>query len=222
MDLNNVKTIYFDYDGTIHDCIKIYAPAFRKSYDFLVENKKAQPRQWEDSEIQKWLGYTSKEMWKNFMVDLEESIKNEASSIIGKEMERSILSGNARLYDGSLDVLKQLKDKGFNLVFLSNCSMKYMEASSKVFNLKIYFDDMVCSEMYGYVPKHDILNQIKNNYEINQIIIGDRFHDIEAAEKNNIYSIFCEYGYGDKTEGKKADVSIKDIREILKCFQTDI
>lgn len=215
MKFQNIKTIYFDYDGTIHDSIKIYAPAFRKSYDFLVENKKAEPKEWTDDEIKKWLGYTSKEMWKNFMVDLDEQIKVEASSIIGKEMENQIFSGNARLYNDALDVLDILKNRGYKLVFLSNCSINYMEVSNRLFNLKSYFHDMICSEMYDFIPKHEILKKIKNNYGMNQVIIGDRFHDIESAEKNNIESVFCEYGYGDIEEGIKATVTIKDIKEIL-------
>lgn len=215
MKFQNIKTIYFDYDGTIHDSIKIYAPAFRKSYDFLVENKKAEPKEWTDDEIKKWLGYTSKEMWKNFMVDLDEQIKVEVSSIIGKEMENQIFSGNARLYNDALDVLDILKNRGYKLVFLSNCSINYMEVSNRLFNLKSYFHDMICSEMYDFIPKHEILKKIKNNYGMNQVIIGDRFHDIESAEKNNIESVFCEYGYGDIEEGIKATVTIKDIKEIL-------
>lgn len=219
MKFKDIKTIYFDYDGTIHDSLKIYAPAFRKAYDFLVEKKKAEPRLWSDDEIKKWLGFTSMEMWKNFMSDLEEPVKNEASSIIGKEMENQILSGNARLYSGSLNVLEQLRNSGYKLVFLSNCSINYMEVSSRTFDLKSYFHDMICSEMYGFIPKHEILHKIKNNYEMNQIIVGDRFHDIESAVKNNIKSVFCEYGYGEKGEGDKTDVAIKDISEILWYFQ---
>lgn len=218
MKFKNIKTIYFDYDGTIHDCIQIYSPAFRKAYEFLVENKKASPRQWSDNEIKKWLGYTSKEMWKNFMDDLEEPLKNEASQIIGREMKNLISSGNARLYDGAIDVLKQLKSCGHNLVFLSNCSISYMKISSEVFNLSSLFNDMICSEMYGYIPKHEILHKIKNNYEMNQVIVGDRFHDIESAMKNNIESIFCQYGYGEVSEGYDASVQIKDIKEILWYF----
>jgi len=218
MKLSNIKTIYFDYDGTLHDSIKIYAPAFKKAYDFLVENNYAKQKMWRDDEIAKWLGYTSNEMWQNFMGDLEESARKEASSIIGIEMENQILAGNAILYDGALDVLKQLKNKGYNLIFLSNCSINYMELSNKVFNLNLFFNDMVCSEMYGFIPKYEILSKIKERYEMNQVIVGDRFHDIESAEKNNIESVFCQYGYGEKSEGLKSSLIIKDIKEILWYF----
>ncbi len=218
MRFENIRTIYFDYDGTIHDSIKIYAPAFKKAYDFLVENSKAQPRNWHDEEIKKWLGYTGREMWEKFMPSLEEPMKMEAGSIIGREMERLIASGRAQLYDGALNVLEHLKDRGYKPVFLSNCSISYMEISDKVFDLKHCFHEMICSEMYGFIPKHEILHKIKNNHEMNQVIVGDRFHDIESAVKNNIESVFCEYGYGERSEGNKATASIKDIKEILSCF----
>src|SRR5690606_32374173 len=123
---------------------------------------------WKDEEIQKWLGYTSKEMWDNFIKDLEEPFKKKVSSIIGKEMQNQILIGNAKLYENSLTVLENLKIKGYKLIFLSNCSIKYMEASKKFFNLNLYFDYMICSGMYDFIPKHEVLKLIKDNYEMNQ------------------------------------------------------
>lgn len=77
--LKDIQTIYFDYDGTIHNSVKIYSPAFKKAYDFLVDNNKAEPRVLKEEEISKWLGYTSAEMWKSFMEDLEEPFKKPAS-----------------------------------------------------------------------------------------------------------------------------------------------
>lgn len=215
MKLPGVKTIYFDFDGTLHNSIKIYSPAFRKAYDFLVENKKAEPREWKDEEISRWLGYNRIEMWNDFMKDLDETYKERAGAIIGSEMHNQILSGNGCLYDNSTEVLQSLKKMGFKLVFLSNCSVRYMKAAIATFNLDYYFDQMICSEMYDFIPKHEVLKIIKDNYLMNQVIVGDRFHDIEAGIENGIYSVYCDYGYGAEKEGDMASERIKDIREIL-------
>jgi len=32
-----VRTIFLDYDGTLHDSLKIYARAFKKAYAYLVK-----------------------------------------------------------------------------------------------------------------------------------------------------------------------------------------
>ncbi|NMC56286.1 MAG: HAD family hydrolase [Eubacteriaceae bacterium] len=213
--LNNIKTIYFDYDGTLHDSIIIYVPAFRKAYEYLVSINKAEPKDFADYEIAKWLGYTDSEMWDVFMKDLEIKYRRHAEEIIAEEMAAQVRKGNARLFENITDVLKKLKEKGYVLVFLSNCGKEYMESADKIFGLNCYFDDMVCSGIYDNKPKHEILSEIKNKYPLNQVMIGDRFHDIKTAQSNNIYSIFCEYGYGDAVEGKDATVRIRKPIEIL-------
>ncbi|MEL7648584.1 MAG: HAD family hydrolase [Sedimentibacter sp.] len=212
---HDVRTIYLDFDGTLHNSIIIYAPSFKKAYDYLVESGKAKPRIWKDEEISGWLGFTRKEMWDSFMKDLEEQHKNQAGMIIGREMQELMLSGQAHLYENSLHVLSELKKRGFCLVFLSNCSIRYMEASAAAFNLHRYFDDMICSEMYDFIPKHEILSLIKKDYPMNQVMVGDRYHDMEAAAKNSIYSVFCSYGYGRKEEGEGASACIGSILELL-------
>mgnify|MGYP001489483243 CR=1 FL=1 len=51
-----MKYIIFDYDGTLHNSIKIYKPAFMTAYDYLVDNGYAKKREFSDQEISKFLG----------------------------------------------------------------------------------------------------------------------------------------------------------------------
>ena len=55
--------LIFDYDGTLHDSIQIYALAFRKSYRALVRMGYVPEKQFTDMEISRWLGFTAQEMW---------------------------------------------------------------------------------------------------------------------------------------------------------------
>ena len=73
-----VKTIIFDYDGTIHDTLRIYEPAFRKTYKWLVDQNLAEERIIESSEIASWLGLNSKEMWDEFLPELAQIERHEA------------------------------------------------------------------------------------------------------------------------------------------------
>ena len=108
---NKIKTIFFDYDGTIHDSIKIYGPAFRKMYAHLVEQEYAEDRIWSDKEISFWLGYNPLEMWADFMPHLNESARKKFSAIIGDEMNTLTENKKAQLYEGALDTLNYLKTK---------------------------------------------------------------------------------------------------------------
>lgn len=217
--LRGIRTVYFDFDGTLHDSIRVYAPAFRKAYTFLVEKGKAEEREWKDEEIGRWLGYSSVEMWKNFMGDLDEETRKEASRIIGKEMRRQIVEGNGKLYDHTLDVLGTLQKRGYVLVFLSNCGTAYMDTAREQYGLDSYFQDLVCAGDHAFLPKEEILAKIMKDYPMDQVIVGDRHHDILSGQVNGIPSIFCRYGYGKEEEGDGAAFGIDSIEELLDILK---
>lgn len=206
--------LVFDYDGTLHNSIEIYAPAFRLAYKELVEKGFAEPRDYSDKEISYWLGFSAAEMWHTFMPTLEASQKQNASMRIGKEMIGLIKEGKAKLYPHALEILEQLKIKGYNLIFLSNCKRAYMEAHIEAFQLEQYFTEFYCSEDYGFIPKYEIFNVIKTRYTGDFIIIGDRFQDMEIAQKYQLESIGCLYGFGDENELEMATYKIHSLDEI--------
>jgi len=215
--LRNVKTLIFDYDGTLHDSSKIYIPAFLSAYDYLVENRKAPEKEFRDSEITRWLGYSKKEMWDTFMPDLEEPYKSAASSIIGQTMVGKISRQEAHLYPDAIETLKYLKEK-YTLIFLSNCSIDYMESHAEMFDLREYFTDMYCTEMYDFKKsKKEIVDGFKHNYPADYAVVGDRHQDLEVGELDRTYAIGCTFGFGQADELKQADYLISDITE-LKCI----
>lgn len=214
MQFNNIRTIFLDYDGCLHNSMKIYAPAFRKAYSYLVANGMAEERQWEDGEISFWLGYNSQDMWKAFMPGLGEEIRKECSRITGEEMERLIDAGRPQLYEGALEVLAYLKGKGYHLVFVSNCRTYYRDAHNRLFQLDRYFEELACSEEYGFIPKHEIVCSLKGRYPMDMVMVGDRLQDIEAGKVNGFYTIGCSYGFAREGELNEADVLIGSICEL--------
>lgn len=217
-ELKNIRTIFFDYDGTLHNSIKVYGPAFRKAYKYLVDNGYAEDRVFENTEIAEWLGYSSKDMWNTFMPSLDDSIKVKCSQIIGETMTELIEEGHAVFYEGAKETLSYLKDKGYQLIFISNCSNYYKELASNPSALGSYFDAMVCTQEYDYAPKYKILEQILGIYPDNKVIIGDRFQDMEAGIKNGIATIGCNYGFGQPEELMDADTVISDVRELMEIL----
>lgn len=214
IDFRSIKTIFFDYDGTLHNSINIYAPAFKKAYSYLVENGLAEQREVTEKEISHWLGYNSQEMWQAFMPQLPQELRDICSQIVGQEMKRQVETGGSILYEGALQTLEHLKLKGYQLVFISNCRIYYRDAHNRHFELDKYFESLVCSEEYDFIPKHEILGRIKNSYPEKMVIVGDRAQDIEAGIKNGIFTIGCSYGFAAENELKDADLIIDNINEL--------
>ncbi|WP_160674540.1 HAD family hydrolase [Clostridium sp. C8-1-8] len=214
----NIKTIFFDYDGTLHNSIRIYGPAFRKAYAFLIENGYAEERQWADREISYWLGFNPSDMWREFMPDLSDNLRDKASKIIAEEMRSLIEAGKPELYEGAIETLEYFKSKGIKLVFISNCKIYYRDCHKKLFSLDDYFEELACSEEYKYIPKYEILNIVKKSYQNDMLIVGDRKQDIEAGRKNGIFTIGCSYGFGLSGELEDADIIINDISDLRKLI----
>lgn len=95
-----VKTIIFDYDGTIHNTLGIYEPAFREAYQWLSEQNVVEEQKIETAQIAGWLGLNSKEMWDTFLPELDQRYKDQASAIVGDFMVRQIRKHRAVWYPG--------------------------------------------------------------------------------------------------------------------------
>lgn len=210
--------LIFDYDGTLHNSIKIYAPAFRSAYTYLIEKGIAASKEFSDKEISYWLGFTAEEMWRCFLPYLSDEEEQKCISLIGREMINLINKGMAELYPHAENVLQKLKDIGYNLIFLSNCKHAYMEAHIKQFQLDRFFSAFYSSEDFGFISKHEIFHTIKSDWTGDSIIIGDRFHDMEIAEIHKLKSVGCLYGYGTLAELKSATWRIEKLSDILQLL----
>lgn len=213
--------LVFDYDGTIHNCLKIYEPSFRKACEYLESEGKIEKKSYTSKEIGYWLGFSGDDMWKMFQPHLEPEWREKGRKFIGKEMAEHLDNGDACLFDGAESVLQELKNQGHKLIFLSNCRERYQERHSAKFGLDRFFDadDIYCAETYGFIPKYEIFRKFRDNYSGDFIMIGDRFHDMETAVRNNIKSIGCAYGYGSPEELETADIIINDISELPEAVK---
>ena len=216
--MKDVKTIIFDYDGTLHDSAKISVEAFRQVYREMVSAKDAPEREFQDEEITKWLGYSVQDMWDSFMPEFSQEKKMFYAGEVGRFMTEKIRHKEAVLYDGALETLQYLKDKGYHLLYLSNCGRAYMDTHAESFGLRNYFEHMYCSGDYDQKPKYEIFNVIKEEYPSEYLMVGDRFHDMEVARYHKVYTAGCAYGFGTKAEIAAADIILEDIRDLQKLL----
>lgn len=207
-------TLIFDYDGTIHNTMVIYASAFRNTYQWLVEEGYARERQIPSSRIAGWLGMNSRDMWNSFMPELPQKIREEASRRVGESMIKQIEDHRAIWYPGAEGMLTALKEMGFCMVILSNCKIAYRRAHWREFSMERWFDAFYDCESYDFAPKTEIIRKIEKDIPAPYIVIGDRKSDMECAVSSGSIFVGCKYGFGEEGELDGADFLADSIEEI--------
>lgn len=198
-------TIFFDFDGTLHDSMAIYGPAFRRAYAWLVEQGYKKPQEFSDTWISQWLGFTVEDMWTTFAPDLPEKVWRKAAEIVGYEMDSRTERGEAKLFEGIPEALTEIKNQGYDLAFLSNCRIAYCEVHRANFDLDQWFSAYYCAEAFHDIPKWEIFQRVSNRHALPQAMVGDRFHDQEVAQRAGIPFVGCAFGFGRAGELDQVD-----------------
>lgn len=218
-----IRTLIFDWDGTLHDTGRLYGGSFRKAYSWLVEQKYAEKRDYRDEEVTCYLGMNARDMWNRFMPQLPQDIKNHASDIIGREMIAGIEAGHAAMYPGAEKLLDQLKTQGYEMVILSNCKRAYLNAHRTAFQLERWFTGFYCCEDFDFASKEEIFPKFRASHPEAYVVIGDRDSDLRVATTHNLLSIGCAYGFGGVGElaaATRIAHSLSDIPKQLALLQS--
>ena len=77
-----MPNLLFDYDGTLHDSMKIYAPSVQLAWDRLAAKGLTEPRTLSEEELRPCIGMTPDEMWGYFAMNIGEEEKRECTKAI--------------------------------------------------------------------------------------------------------------------------------------------
>lgn len=166
-------TVFFDYDGTLHDTMALYGPAFRAACAWLSKEGWLERRTYADADIACWLGWTTEEMWTTFAPHLPEPVWREASLRVRDEMERLRKEGRARLFPGVEEALDEVASRGATMVLLSNCWRSYGEDHMREFGLGRWIEGLHCAQDFDWIPKWQIYREVASFYPLPHIMVGD-------------------------------------------------
>lgn len=220
-----LPTLIFDYDGTIHNTMKIYQPALQKTCSWLVEKKYteiARIGSLSQERVASWLGMNSKEMWNDFLPDLPEEIKEKASAMVGNFMADQVKAHRAIWYSGIREVLDILRAQGWTMVILSNCKTSYARAHWEEFNMGQWFTAFYDCETYHFAPKTEIISEIQKSFSGPYLVIGDRESDLACAKVSKSPFIGCRYGFGEEGELAEADYLADQPQQILEGISQNL
>ena len=121
-----------------------------------------------------------------------------------------------KLYDGVIDLLDTLKEKGKKIYLLSNAQRKFTENELNMFGLMKYFDGvLISSDEECSKPDVHYFDALIDRYGLKKsetIMIGnDYISDIRGAREAGIKSLYIHQSISPEIKGKlEADFKVMD------------
>ncbi|MBQ3550299.1 MAG: HAD family hydrolase [Clostridia bacterium] len=128
-----------------------------------------------------------------------------------------------RVYDGVVEMLEALKNKGKRLIIATSKPEPFTMKILKHFDLLKYFDFVAAATFDASRNSKDKVIayalqslDIKDKSEV--VMIGDRHHDIDGAKENGIDSIGVLWGFGSREELETSGAThiAESVQQILK------
>jgi len=212
-----LQTLVFDWDGTLHDTAALYGGALRETLKWLASQGYSVPVEQSDASLSRYLGVNARDMWRDFMPELPDDVKEECSWRTGENMVCRVRSGHAEMYGGAEECLRRFKADGYHLAILSNCKVPYMAAQREAFGLDRYFEEYYCSGAYDFQPKEEIFPYIRDRFPGEYCMIGDRASDRTAARENGVLFVGCRYGFGTEEELAGSDAYADSAADLCRA-----
>jgi phosphoglycolate phosphatase len=190
-----IKTLIFDLDGTLVDS----APGIRNSFVAAFKDLGLKAPTHDQIEIGPPIAQSLKKMLHPFEERYDEALmayrKHYAESGVYK----------ATFYPGVRELLSKFAERKINLVVATAKLTKFAKLLLKDQGA----DDLFKGQIFGSGPagelsdKAELLKFVIRELKLDaatSFMIGDRKHDMIAANKNNMPSIGVKWGYGSSEE----------------------
>jgi phosphoglycolate phosphatase len=193
----SLRNILFDLDGTLTDP----AEGIIKCYRYSLERLHATCPPAEA--LTAYIGPPIRAAFAAVLETDDEALIEQALAFYRERFSTVGLFEN-RMYEGVPEMLTELQTSGYKLFVATSKPTVYAEQVLSHFALGGYFIKVHGNELNGRLDdKAELVSELLADHRLRPdetVIVGDRWHDIVAARRNNISSLGVTYGYGSEAE----------------------
>lgn len=210
--MGKIKYICFDLDGTLTDS----EPGLEKAFTYIVDKYNLDTK---GKKLREFMGPPIKETLDIIVED--KSIIEDIILDFRQYYDGFMLELNS-VYAGIEEMLKVLNDMGYKLAVVTGKPQKSCEEVINHFGLSKYFDSL-WGVPSGATKKIVTLNSaiVYSGCNVSEVVmVGDRLHDLEAAERAGCGGIGVTWGYGTREElSNYSNLLLADFpKEIVEYF----
>lgn len=219
MQLKGIKAVLFDLDGTLLDTFEAFHIMVN---DILRRFDKPERSFIENARL---VGKTSKIIVETIAKEtgLNANLE-ELSRIMVREWIYTYMPKHGRLYPDALDVLRELRRRGYLLGVVSNTSKEELPKYLSSFKIGSFFNVTVSAgDAEKPKPYPDPIFKAINMLEVKPkeaVMVGDRPEDVEAGRAADTYTVAVLRSVRPKAEleAVRPDFIINELSEILSIL----
>jgi phosphoglycolate phosphatase len=187
--MTNNDALIFDIDGTLWNACAASAKGWNNALVKLGIEQTVT-----DKQIESVAGLPFEDCIETLLPGLMNAYPHLLAALNEAELEVVEIEGGI-FYEGVLDGIKLLSES-HQIFLVSNCQDWYLKLFLELSGLEPFLDGYDCNGLSG-LPKHDMLTNMKNKYDLkNPVYIGDTASDEAACKQANLDFIHVCYGFG--------------------------
>ena len=201
----------FDLDGTLYRTASSFLPTMHRVYE---EFGVAAPA---DAEILAMVGetYTTFIKWL-----IPQGFPNDVARLAERisEIEFASIRSDGELFPGVADTLGGLRDRGCGVALCTNGDNRYATCVLGTHGLLPQFDALMTNDD-DRQTKTGMVRQLLDAFRpARALVIGDRYHDVEAGNANGCITVGVAYGYARPGELEAATYVIERFEDLIEIL----
>jgi len=219
-NLNSIKNILFDLDGTLTDS----SEGIVRCLQYALEKLSVECPT--PAELHAHIGPPVRNALSLIMKTDDVDLIEEALRLYRVRFSATGIYEN-RVYEGIPEMLSALRASSRRLFVATAKPLIFTERILNHFDLTNYFDAVFGSELSGKLDnKVELIHHVLSSASLapdETLMVGDRMYDILGAKENGCHSIGVTYGFGSEEELRSAgaDLICESPREITEHFRAE-
>lgn len=213
-----IKAVLFDVDGTLFSSEGIIKEVYEEEFTRLRRETGKPEHVPEREEIMAQIGKPVREIFRNLVPDLEETLSLRLNQGILENLVRRIDSGEGEHYRGAFTTVSRLHAAGYRLFTASNGRLPYIQAVLRANRTLDFFEDVSAVDYQRIHNKIELVATTLADHGLSPdeaLVVGDRRSDRDAAIENGCPFAGCLFGHGNRDELEGASIWLDDLAELV-------